>query len=61
MNILQEFVPCAICDQPVAFELDHGTNQDGKAVHDACYSLTLGRKKPAASSNPIQSKFDCFG
>jgi hypothetical protein len=60
MNILQGSVLCAICDQPVAPERDRCTNEDGKAVHEACHSRILTRKKPVASANPIQSKFDCF-
>jgi hypothetical protein len=60
MNILQESVLCAICDQPVALELHHCSNEEGKAVHEACHSRALPMKKPVASSDPIQSKFDCF-
>lgn len=64
MNILQESILCAICDRPIALELDHCTdhctNEDGKAVHSACHSRILTRKKPVASASPIQSKFDCF-
>jgi hypothetical protein len=52
-------VSCAICSNPVAIGSQScKANEAGKAVHEACYTELVTKRKP--SSNQLQSRFDSF-
>jgi hypothetical protein len=44
-------VTCRICDKPLKLGIDTAADEDGKAVHETCYTKQIAdtlRNRPAA-------------
>ena len=47
-------VTCRICDKPVTLGIDTAADEDGKAVHETCYTEQIAdalRNHPALPAN----------
>lgn len=50
---------CSICHQPVPLN-DAKTDEDGNAIHEACYLVKLGMTKPPIGSHARKSSEGLF-
>jgi hypothetical protein len=51
---------CAICHQPIKLDVDRYKDEDGNAVHQACFLHKITPNAHRTARPHGESKFDCF-